>query len=581
MEYRKLAPSLAAAYERYRQDDVSSLRRQSASLGWVSVDEPAKPTRAVVSLICTPGATLDKVGYEGLEINRGGDRIRTAIVPFDGLETLAEHHEIERIVSAHLMRPYLDAARTSVGLDSFQNTTSLTGKDVLVGIVDTGIDPHHPAFTGRIERIWDQTLHGPGVPEGAYGMELKGSHITQSRDTEGHGSHVSGIFAGADSTYGGVAPDARIVAVKTNFLDPGIIAGVQYVFRIGQEMGLPTVVNLSLGGHYDPHDGSDSMSQAIDDETGPGRIVCCAAGNEGTDDIHARVPVDGTAVKSLPCIPDIKGRRHDFMLNGWYATDSRFEVAVAAPSGHSTEFQPLLPTTQNPAGTYDLPDGKVEIATPETNSLNNDRNFFIMVRPERRSLSPGLLPTWQLLIRGSGASDRGTADVWILDTSGHARFNGPMTSDDMKIGSPGCASSVITVAAYATKTTWEDIDHDQFSAPWLRLHDIADFSSEGPLRDGARKPDVTAPGAMVVSSLSQDSEPDRELTLDTAHVALQGTSMASPFLAGVCALLLERDNNLDPARVKKILKDHSARPHSHAGEFDQKWGYGLIDAAGL
>ncbi|MBZ4320175.1 S8 family serine peptidase [Streptomyces huiliensis] len=581
MEYRKLAPSLAAAYQRYHQDDVSSLRRQSASLGWVSVDEPAKPTRAVVSLICTPDATLDDVKHEGLRINQGGNRIRTAIVPFDGLETLAEHDGVERIVSAHLLRPYLDAARAGVGVDTFQNTTGLTGKDVLVGIVDTGIDPHHPAFTGRIERIWDQTLHGHGVPEGAFGLELKGSQLTQSRDTEGHGSHVSGISAGAEPVFRGVAPDARIVAVKTNFLDSGITAGIQYVFRLGREMGLPTVVNLSLGGHYDPHDGSDALSLSVDEETGPGRLVCCAAGNEGTDDIHARVPVHGTAVKSLPCIPDVKGRRHDFMLNGWYATDSRFEVAVAAPSGHSTDFQGPIPTTENSAMTYDLPDGKVEIATPETNTLNDDRNFFIMVRPEEHSLAPGLLPTWQLLVRGVGAADRGTVDVWILDKSGHARFNGPMTSDDMKIGSPGCASSAITVAAYATRTTWEDIDHDTFSAPWLRLDDIADFSSEGPLRDGARKPDVTAPGAMIVSALSQDSAPERELTLDTEHVAMQGTSMACPFLAGVCALLLERDGDLDPARVKELLKAHSARPHAEAGEFDEKWGFGLLDVAGL
>ncbi|MER5786148.1 S8 family serine peptidase [Streptomyces mobaraensis] len=581
MEYRKLAPSLAAAYQRYRQDDVPSLRRQSAALGWVSVDEPAKPTRAVVSLVCTPGATLDDLKHEGLRINRGGDRIRTAIVPFDGLETLAEHDGVERIVPAHLLRPYLDVARTSVGVDTFQNDTGLTGKNVLVGVVDTGIDPHHPAFAGRIERIWDQTLHGPGVPEGAFGLELKGAHLTQSRDTEGHGSHVSGIFAGAESVYRGVAPDARIVVVKTNFLDAGITAGIQYVFRVGREMGLPTVVNLSLGGHYDPHDGSDAMSRSVDEETGPGRLVCCAAGNEGTDDIHARVPVDGTAVKSLPCIPDVKGRRHDFMLNGWYATGSRFEVAVVAPSGHSTAFQGPIPTTENPARTYDLPDGKVEIATPETNTLNADRNFFVMVGPAASSQTPGLLPTWQLLVRGAGAADRGTADVWILDSSGHARFNGPLTSDDMKIGSPGCAASAITVAAYATKTSWEDIDHDRFSAPWLRLDDIADFSSEGPLRHGARKPDVTAPGAMIASALSQDSAPDRQLTLDTEHVAMQGTSMASPFLAGVCALLLERDNGLEPARVKEMLKDHSARPHGQAGEFDEKWGYGLIDVAGL
>ncbi|MFF4156319.1 S8 family serine peptidase [Streptomyces sp. NPDC001678] len=580
MEFAKLAPTLAAAYGRYREDDIPALRRQSATLGWVSVDEPAKPTRAVVNLVCTPGAVLDDLKHEGLDINGGGDRVRTAIVPFDALEALSEHEGIERISSAHLLRPYLDAARSTVGLDTFQHNSRLTGKGVLIGSVDSGIDTKHPAFQGRIERVWDQTLRGNGVPEGHFGQELTGAQLAQSGDEEGHGTHVSGICAGADQVFQGLAPDARIVMVKTNFLDGSIIAGIQYIFRIGKEMGLPTVVNLSLGGHHDSHDGKDALSLAIDEETGPGRIVCCAAGNEGTDDIHAHVDVNGTAVRSVPCIPDAKGQDQDFMLNGWYSTDSDFEIAIASPSGHATDFQEVRALTENPTVAHRLPEGLVELSTQPATPLNKDRNFFVVVQPGP-SVGSRMLSTWQLLIRGATASDRGPADVWILDQSGRAHFNGPMTSSDMKIGSPGCASSAVTVAAFATKTSWEDIDKESFSAPWLRLADIADFSSDGPLRDGGQKPDVTAPGALIASSLSRDSAPDRPFTLDTEHVLMQGTSMASPFMAGVCALLLQRDGTLGPAQVKALLKSHSAIPHRQGAGFDPKWGFGLIDAAGL
>jgi subtilisin family serine protease len=124
---------------------------------------------------------------------------------------------------------------------------------------------------------------GPGVAEGSYGLELSGASNESSKDTDGHGTHVAGIAAGAGAKYGGVAPKATLVIVKTDFQDAQIAEGIRYVFRVAGELGLPAVVNLSLGGHFDAHDGSDSLSQLINQESGPGRIVCCAAGNEGSD----------------------------------------------------------------------------------------------------------------------------------------------------------------------------------------------------------------------------------------------------------------------------------------------------------
>lgn len=93
-----------------------------------------------------------------------------------------------------------------VKLPEFENSTGLTGVGVVVGIIDSGIDPNHPEFQGRILSIWDQTLAGPGVAEGQYGWELTGNLLVASRDTDGHGTHVAGIAAGAGATFTGVAP---------------------------------------------------------------------------------------------------------------------------------------------------------------------------------------------------------------------------------------------------------------------------------------------------------------------------------------------------------------------------------------
>lgn len=107
-------------------------------------------------------------------------------------------------------------------------------------------------------------------------------------------------------------------------------------------MRMPAVVNLSLGGHDDPHDGTDSLSQVIDQAVGPGRIVCCAAGNAGNDNIHAQVQVRKGSTRTIACAV---ARRSAFdlrvvaALTGWYAGADRLAVAVVSPSDQQTPFQ--------------------------------------------------------------------------------------------------------------------------------------------------------------------------------------------------------------------------------------------------
>jgi subtilisin family serine protease len=124
----------------------------------------------------------------------------------------------------------MDVAPGKVHLPAFRNASGLSGSGVVIGVVDSGIDPNHPAFAGRILRIWDQTLPGPGVPEGGYGAELTGTLLTVSRDNHGHGTHVAGIAAGAHPIFGGVAPGAELVIVKSDLQDAHIADGIRYIF---------------------------------------------------------------------------------------------------------------------------------------------------------------------------------------------------------------------------------------------------------------------------------------------------------------------------------------------------------------
>lgn len=578
MRHEKLSPGLLLAFEDYQREGQQALTPQIRMLSIVPPKNNLKPTRSVVFIYCDEHADLSHLSQHGIEVNQNIGHVRTAFLPIESLDALSEEPAIQRIKPSRKMKLRMDVAKKAVHIPEFtKKNNGLTGKGVIIGIIDSGIDPKHPAFEKRILRIWDQTLSGPGVLEGKYGAELTGSLLTVSQDTNGHGTHVAGIAAGVDATYSGVATEAELIIVKSD-LDEGHIAdGVRYIFRVARELGRPAVVNMSLGGHFDPHDGSDSLSKIIDSETGPGRIVCCAAGNEGNDNIHAQAIVRAGKTHTMRFNVPLN-QTGIALLNGWYSSAGQLEVSLRSPNGFVTPFQPVI-TEGNYTKEYTLQDSRVQVATPGRDPSNGDYNVVIQIRGTGKGNfnMPVQGGIWQLRFKNTSSKDV-RLDVWTLDES--TLFTGKSVADSVKIGSPGCASNAITVAAYTTKTKYTDIDGKEEDFGFA-LSTISDFSSEGPLRNDVQKPDVAAPGAMIVSALSSNANFDHSMIINSKFVANAGTSMAAPFVSGLVALLLQRNPNLDPAAIKNLLRKNSSIPGKPAGTFDHKWGYGLIDALNL
>ena len=292
----KIAPQLLAMLDDQPRLERAEFASRYSHRGAIA-DNTSKPERVIVFLQCDADADLSHLANEGIRVNQAAGSIRTAFLPVDQLGRLSDEPGIKRIEPTQQLRYTMDAGAEAVRLPQFRQSSGLTGRGVVVGIIDSGIDPKHPAFSKRVLRVWDQTIFGPGVTEGRYGAELTGQMKEVSRDSDGHGTHVAGIAAGKDLAYSGVAPDARLVIVKTDRNDGHIADGLRYIFRVARDLGRPAVVNISLGGHFGPHDGSDFLSQVISQESGPGRIVCCAAGNEGTSPIHPRMMLVQGAVQ--------------------------------------------------------------------------------------------------------------------------------------------------------------------------------------------------------------------------------------------------------------------------------------------
>lgn len=573
---KKIAPELLVALRNFHEEGRTGLQKHVRALGIVAKKDSPKPARAVIFLHCTEDARFDHLGLEGITINQNHGRVRTGIIPFSGLEVLSGEQTVKKIIPSRYVRPLMEVAPETVGFPDFQKRTDLGGRGVVIGIIDTGIDPKHTAFAGRVTRIWDQVLPGPGVPEGEYGVELAGTLIATSRDYHGHGTHVAGIAAGSDETYNGLAPEATLVVVKTDFMDAHIADGIRYVFRVAEELGYPAVVNLSLGGHFDPHDGTDSLSLSIDDESGPGKIVCCAAGNEGNDNIHAHAPVREGKTKTIRfTVPAATYGEDCYVgLNIWYPGQDRIEVAIRSPDGSRTAYQGVI-SSGDPERIHLLEEGKVTIVTPGPDPINGDHAIFVLIENPIRPTFPVKSGVWRLQLRGE-AIEQGTVDAWTFTgMDSEALFTGTSVADSMKIGSPGAAKSAVTVASYTSKVRWVDSSGRTQYVDW-DLHDISDFSSEGPLRNGTRKPDITAPGAMITSALSSDSRVTSRNQVSDGFCVMAGTSMATPFMTGIIAVLLERDPELDPGAIKSLLKANSKIPRKKAGAFHKKWGYGLI-----
>jgi subtilisin family serine protease len=576
VKYAKIGPSLWSVIDDFEGQNFQRPEMQYRTMAVYRASAAARDTRVSVLLRCDPKADFQRYTKYGIIINERTGRIRTANLPIQKIGDLSQDPTIEQMLASRYMNILMDVATVVVDVPRFQLNSTLRGRNVILGIIDSGIDCSHPAFAGRILRIWDQTIKGVGVPEGHYGAELLPSAFATTADTLGHGTHVAGIAGGSDKTYPGIAPEAEYVIVKSDLSESNLINAVSYVFRIAKDLNRPAVVNLSMGAHFDPHDGTDPLSVHLDSQSGPGRIVCCAAGNEGEDYIHTAVQItSGMIPVRFGLWPNSPTGHVRAELNGWYSSTDSFEISVIDPTGSQTPYQGII--TSGPSiRTYSLPEGSVRIGTPGPDPGNGDHNFLVQVQPLSIPEDPENQTPWRLVIRVVSASN-GRVDIWAPCD---AAFDKSPEALEMKIGTPGACASAVTVAAYTTKNKWIDIQKRQ-QAEAFALNTITALSSPGPLRNGTKKPDVAAPGALIAAPASCRAAVEPRLQVAPGFYLSAGTSMATPFISGIAALLLERNPSLDPSGLKTILRRAGEIPGKPSGTFDPQWGYGLLNALKL
>jgi subtilisin family serine protease len=535
----------------------------------------------------------------GFEVKSVSSSTLVARGPRRGLVELAGQASVRYVEASLRLEPHCDLAHVSanltVALDGRRRVPQ-TGKGVLVGLVDTGIDVGHPAFQGadgktRVVDYLDQTTRPPTHYTDA---QLRGGRGGRSPDEIGHGTHVAGIAAGngggsSGNRYAGVAPEADLAVVKTTFGTASIAEGVAHLFTVAEQRGQPCVVNLSLGGHSGGHDGSSILERTIDTLCErSGRVVVASAGNEGDAAIHASTVLPRGAATAARWVADIELEKQvvNNTLMGllwvevWTQHEDDLSVTLRSPNGELFRA-PRGGHVQTDRGKFAV-DASHQVARY---SDDNVTSFGIFTVPQ-----PEWMGGWSLIVEedrdgGRHGVEVGAVHAWITSEEMGRFVRGAVRSH--LVGMPGTAFSALTVASYATRREWKSADpqHPDVVLDAVNLEDVSYFSSPGPTREAQNKPDIAAPGQWLISALSGKATADAMplwLRLpDAPYAALQGTSMAAPYVTGAIALLLEKHPEMHWVEVRRRLVKSGKQDRFTTPCWNERWGFGKLDVEKL
>jgi subtilisin family serine protease len=626
----KVPPNVARRVKVLRDDDAVPIERSKLEKRVVTKKLRARPNTQVSAFV---QLTRDPEQWPGGADIKGVKAWKGNLLTIElSVEETLELSEESWVTSVELGQPLampdqiVTAVRPGAPRASDRRvahrSVHRSGADVLVGLIDVGgFDFSHPDFLDsdgrtRFERIWDQggrTRPSPkrrGTSGFDYGSELRKDDMNraigaaperglpafelepQSQMSPGsHGTHVASIAAGNR----GVAPRARLAGVlvsiprdeterRLSFYDSTRLAhAVDYLIELARELKLGLSVNISLGTNGHAHDESSAINRWIDAAlTVPGRGVCIAAGNAGQeraehdDDVGyvmGRVHASGE-IAARELVADLEWNvvgntvadLSENELEIWYGAEDRFAAQVRPPGEDWTEAVEPGQYIEN----RQLPDGSFLSIYNELYHAANGANYIgIYLSPQLREPRVVGVRAGEWLVRLLGRDVRsGTFHAWIE------------RDDPRRVGRLGQRDawifpSFFSENSFVDRSTVSTLACGRWSVSVANLDQsrrrINITSSQGPTREGRQKPDIAATGTDVVAA--------KGFTPADPWVSMTGTSMASPYVAGVVALMLATNAELTGAQIGGIIR-RSAQPLPGA---DFTWqhdaGAGEINAA--
>lgn len=592
-----------------------------------------------VSVIVTlaDGASVADIEAAGYNVLDSTADMVIVTIPMDEVEELAADNNVKYIDFGYQASPLMDMAReasfvTPIHEGSEGLSRPYKGKDVYVGLYDTGLDPGHINFTDHDGKTRVKSVYL--VKNGAVSRYESSDDIasfTTDDQGESHGTHVLGIMAGredAPGTYGiregnsvsvkegsipyyGVAPEASIIVGCGSFDTNSIQAGVGAVIDRAKRDDKPIVVNLSLGHNRGSHDPRESSNKFLDSKA-KDAIVVVAAGNEGGSDMSVEKTLRGTGGRSLQLntfiVPSAGSMAQSwYTAEFWSDTEQSFACTLVLYNTATNTIAASLPLsgesgnrTWRPSDNSVFKGAYTSSSTVSVSWGKDNATGRYNVSMDNNLQSNGSAPiVFGVNITGkNGQRINGYCDAYDGYSQSEVVFSSQSISgyttgsDKGSINGMACGYNTISVGAWVSRTSMPTLAGNSTSYDAGGIGKIAEFSSYGTSGDGRQLPIVCAPGAQIISSVSRYWVDNSELDKNRLNAYseangrpnpwyyMQGTSMACPFAAGTIALWLEACPGMRANEVKEIIEKTSIKDANTTPS--ARWGAGKINAlAGL
>lgn len=514
-------------------DATPGEREQSLDLS-VGFDEETRTWEVIVRHVGDLTALERKLPE--VQVTRLSNNYAILVVPEQQLEAVTAWEEIEYMEKPkRLFFAVRQGIQASCITPLYQPDFGLSGASVLTAFLDSGIDYMHPDFRNedgstRIVALWDQTIPGD-PPEGfrigtEYTRETINEALSQptlaeaqricpSVDLSGHGTHVAGIAAGNGRASGGrnrgVAFGSELLVVKLGTpraesfpRTTELMQGLDYVLRKAQELRRPVAVNISFGNNYGSHDGTSLLetflSAAADNWKSS---IVIGTGNEGT----ARIHTSGVLTEGREERVEFAVSPYETGLNLqiWKSYADEFAIRIRHPNGRSVGAIQQVQGTQR----FTVGDTELLVYYGEPSPYSPYQEIYLDFLPAGDYIDSGI---WSVELL-PGRIVTGRFDMWLPSGGVLNPATGFLyPTEETTLTIPSTAAKAISVGAY-------DAYYDQ----------PAPFSGRGFTRvTNLVKPDISAPGVNIESCAPGGG-----------YAVRSGTSMATPFVTGGAALLME------------------------------------------